>query len=593
MFTILCKAQKPPPGWEAIPHSKRGGFRKKTSGGYQYWYPSEDGKKPTQEDEATDEKKDSGAEQNRPKFSEKIENVYVLEDGLPIFQTKDGVLYNSPYFDDPSREGTKEAESPTVVQRGEKFFVSSGGKDIELPAKLGEGGKLEITADPFPKEFVEQALEESSSALDLQAKYKEQQTIREAEEAESDIEQATARLAEIGSKMDAITAKDPFEGQRGDTEDPLADLRQDPEFYSDRVKAAIEEFGGEPEPPKQVKEPKEPVNPLDKKPTEAEKQTEKYKMQQAAQRAYNIGQRFAQAESGGFVVAGQDAAGGLKDSLIGNFKAKYNRVKNLIQKELPEYEKQMKEYEAAKVKHKLDTVQRELDQSNYNTQMEKFRSVVESAMKAKEPVEKGLAMPLTILSKSHYDLYNRLDQYAECFVGTPYYARGLELAAEDHELKAELLRLKPVRMVDGKFEDSDKEKRLKIYDDQRKLKAEWMDLEAQALRHKSQELRKQDKMQKSVVDEDPVLLPPPVRKKKYKAAPESPTQLFAEMEKAMKDLADQVLATKEDLSKPMRKDEDPVEHYIRLFKEGKPLSSGKKIQSKDQAIAIGMAHKKT
>lgn len=35
----MAKAAKPPPGYQPVPHSKRGGFRKRTSDGYDYWYP--------------------------------------------------------------------------------------------------------------------------------------------------------------------------------------------------------------------------------------------------------------------------------------------------------------------------------------------------------------------------------------------------------------------------------------------------------------------------------------------------------------------------------------------------------------------------
>ena len=55
-----------------------------------------------------------------------------------------------------------------------------------------------------------------------------------------------------------------------------------------------------------------------------------------------------------------------------------------------------------------------------------------------------------------------------------------------------------------------------------------------------------------------------------------------------KTLADKVFPKKETVSKPV----DPknaVEHYMHKFKHGVPLADGRQIESREQAIAIGMS----
>ena len=167
----------------------------------------------------------------------------------------------------------------------------------------------------------------------------------------------------------------------------------------------------------------------------------------------------------------------------------------------------------------------------------------------------------------------------------------------------------------GIYDPAEQERKMHM-DNQKDIKSRWMKLEAQALRHKAHESRKQDPIQKGSYTAIHMESMDPSQESFYNV-----DMAISRLEKIKEDAHDDmdedavdvidfhnrgtalrvvvaksaldelIFPEKEELSKPKKKDEDPVEHYIRLWKEGKPLSSGEKIVSRDQAIAIGIAEK--
>jgi len=86
---------------------------------------------------------------------------------------------------------------------------------------------------------------------------------------------------------------------------------------------------------------------------------------------------------------------------------------------------------------------------------------------------------------------------AECYFGTPYHAKALELEAKQSDLQAKETELAPLKFVMSGVEDPDEKKREQYRKEGKKLQAEWLRLQADMLRWKAKNCRKNDPAQKS------------------------------------------------------------------------------------------------
>jgi hypothetical protein len=86
---------------------------------------------------------------------------------------------------------------------------------------------------------------------------------------------------------------------------------------------------------------------------------------------------------------------------------------------------------------------------------------------------------------------------AECYLGTPYHAKALELEAKQSDLQARESELAPLQFNIGGVKDPDEKKREQCRKELNKLRAEWLRLQADMLRWKAKECRKEDPTQKS------------------------------------------------------------------------------------------------
>ena len=86
---------------------------------------------------------------------------------------------------------------------------------------------------------------------------------------------------------------------------------------------------------------------------------------------------------------------------------------------------------------------------------------------------------------------------AECYFGTPYHAKALELEAKQSDLQAKESDLAPLKFTMAGVEDPDKKKREQYNKECRKIDADWLRLQADMLRWKAQKCRKEDPAQKS------------------------------------------------------------------------------------------------
>ena len=92
--------------------------------------------------------------------------------------------------------------------------------------------------------------------------------------------------------------------------------------------------------------------------------------------------------------------------------------------------------------------------------------------------------------------FRSMENNCECFEGTPFHAKALECLANEHDLRSQLMRL-PITSLFSDKEDKNASKREKLQEQLNQEKANWVALEADLMRWKAAQLRKNDKMQKS------------------------------------------------------------------------------------------------
>jgi len=142
------------------------------------------------------------------------------------------------------------------------------------------------------------------------------------------------------------------------------------------------------------------------------------------------------------------------------------------------------------------TMNKALERSILELEAQLYPNALDQAMGLLEQdFSKGFGIPMSIAVGDDTHIY-------EDFYGTPYYAKSIELCAKLKELIAKRRALRPIKWEAGNKHDPDEKKRKKLDEDEKKCEVDILKLQAQAMRFKAAECRRNDKTQKSVQFEE-------------------------------------------------------------------------------------------
>jgi len=177
---------------------------------------------------------------------------------------------------------------------------------------------------------------------------------------------------------------------------------------------------------------------------------------------------------------------------------KWNQgVGDAISRRDPSYQQPHEGYQDSfEYDQEAQTMNKALEQSITDLEAQLFPNALDQAMGLLEQdFSKGFGIPMKVAIGDDTNIY-------EDFYGTPYYAKAIELCAKLKELIAKRRALRPIKWEAGSKRDPDEKKRKKIDEDEKKCEVDILKLQAQAMRYKAAECRRNDKTQKSVQFEE-------------------------------------------------------------------------------------------